>query len=40
MSRILTTGIATLDIINQVDHYPAEDEELRAELQSIRCGGN
>jgi ketohexokinase len=40
MSRILTTGIATLDIINQVDHYPAEDEELRAEVQSIRCGGN
>ena len=40
MSRILSTGIATLDIINQVDHYPAEDEELRAVAQSIRSGGN
>ncbi|MFO8024698.1 PfkB family carbohydrate kinase [Thiohalophilus sp.] len=40
MSRILCTGIATLDIINQVDHYPAEDEELRATAQFVRCGGN
>lgn len=40
MSRILCTGIATLDIINQVDHYPAEDEELRATAQFARCGGN
>ncbi|MDY6979697.1 MAG: PfkB family carbohydrate kinase [Pseudomonadota bacterium] len=40
MSRILCTGIATLDIINQVDHYPAEDEELRATAQFVRRGGN
>lgn len=40
MSRILCTGIATLDIINQVDHYPAEDEELRAEAQTVSRGGN
>jgi len=40
MSRILCTGIATLDIINQVDHYPAEDEELRALAQAVRRGGN
>ncbi|MDZ7804730.1 PfkB family carbohydrate kinase [Thiohalophilus sp.] len=40
MSRILCTGIATLDIINQVDHYPAEDEELRATAQFVRHGGN
>ncbi|MDR9436201.1 MAG: PfkB family carbohydrate kinase [Thiohalophilus sp.] len=40
MSRILCTGIATLDIINQVDHYPAEDEEMRATAQFVRRGGN
>ncbi|MCW9048271.1 MAG: PfkB family carbohydrate kinase [Gammaproteobacteria bacterium] len=40
MSNILLTGIATLDIINQVDHYPPEDSEIRALNQIIRCGGN
>jgi len=40
MSRILLTGIATLDIINTVDHYPQEDEELRAIAQRITLGGN
>jgi len=40
MSRILNVGIATLDIINHVDHYPEEDEELRALAQESRCGGN
>jgi len=40
MSHILTVGIATLDIINLVDHYPAEDEEMRALAQHIECGGN
>lgn len=40
MSRILCTGIAVLDIINQVDHYPAEDEELRALGQIVSRGGN
>ncbi len=40
MSRILTVGIATLDIINIVDHYPAEDEEMRALAQRVECGGN
>ncbi len=40
MSRILTVGVATLDIINTVDHYPAEDEELRASTQSVCRGGN
>lgn len=40
MSRILNVGIATLDIINHLDHYPAEDEELRAFAQERRCGGN
>ncbi len=40
MARILVTGIATLDIINQVSHYPDEDEELRAEAQYLRRGGN
>jgi len=40
MANILVTGIATLDIINQVAHYPREDEELRAEHQYLRRGGN
>ncbi len=40
MARVLGIGIATLDIVNFVDHYPAEDEELRAYDQQIRRGGN
>ena len=40
MAKILLTGIATLDIINNVDHYPVEDEELRAASQQISRGGN
>lgn len=40
MARILGTGIATLDIINTVDGYPAEDAEVRALSQEVRLGGN
>lgn len=40
MSNILIVGIATLDIINITDHYPHEDEEIRALSQRIVCGGN
>lgn len=40
MARILTIGIATLDIINQVAEYPAEDAEIRAISQQQRRGGN
>ncbi len=40
MARILGTGIATLDIINTVDAYPAEDSEVRALAQTVRVGGN
>jgi len=40
MARILGIGIATLDIINSVDGYPAEDAKVRAIAQSIRRGGN
>ncbi|AOV18224.1 carbohydrate kinase [Acidihalobacter aeolianus] len=40
MSLFLLTGIATLDIVNTVDHYPAEDEELRANAQRLVPGGN
>ncbi len=40
MRHILVTGIATLDIVNRVEHYPAEDEELRAIEQQLRRGGN
>jgi len=40
MARILGIGIATLDIINTVDHYPQEDEEMRALSQRLTRGGN
>ncbi len=40
MAKILCTGIATLDIINTVPHYPAEDEEMRAQAQQQNMGGN
>lgn len=40
MARILAVGNATLDIINLVDTYPQEDQEVRA-LSQQRCrGGN
>jgi ketohexokinase len=40
MARILTVGIATLDIINSVAAFPAEDDEMRAQEQNICRGGN
>ena len=40
MANILAVGIATLDIINTVESYPAEDGELRALSQRQARGGN
>lgn len=40
MARILTVGIATLDIINTVEDFPAEDAEVRAIAQVMSRGGN
>lgn len=40
MARILGVGIATLDIINTVDRFPEEDEEIRAIAQTQKRGGN
>ena len=40
MAQILGIGIATLDIINQLDSYPIEDSEVRATAQQITRGGN
>jgi len=40
MTSVLATGIATLDIINEVASYPAEDDEVRALSQRISRGGN
>ena len=40
MSFILITGNVTLDIVNVVDHYPDEDEEMRALQQWRDTGGN
>lgn len=38
--RILAIGIATLDIINTVDSYPREDDEVRVRSQRMVRGGN
>ncbi len=40
MARILAVGNATLDVINVVDDYPQEDQEVRASSQQFRRGGN
>jgi len=40
MANILTVGIATLDLIFGVDHYPNEDEEMRAQTLRVVRGGN
>jgi len=40
MTNILAVGIATLDIINTVDSYPAENAEVRALSQRCCRGGN
>lgn len=40
MGRILAVGNATLDIINIVNDYPHEDQEVRASSQQFRRGGN
>lgn len=40
MATILAVGTATLDIINEVDDYPAEDAEVRALAQRRARGGN
>jgi len=40
MARILAIGIATLDIVNLVAAYPAEDSETRALGQRVARGGN
>lgn len=40
MSKILVVGNATFDILHSLDHYPREDEELRATAQRLARGGN
>lgn len=40
MGHVLAVGNATLDIINVVDDYPREDQEVRASSQHFRRGGN
>jgi len=40
MPNILLTGVATLDIINHLPDYPAEDSEVRATAQHVQTGGN
>lgn len=38
--RVLAVGVATLDIVNEVVNYPAEDTEVRAIAQRVSRGGN
>lgn len=40
MAAILLTGNATLDIVLSVDHFPREDEEMRAASRRMARGGN
>jgi len=40
MARILALGVVTLDIINTVEQYPAEDDKIRATSHNITRGGN
>lgn len=38
--KILGVGVATVDIVNEVDSYPAENSETRSRSQRITRGGN
>lgn len=38
--RVLAVGAATVDIVNEVECYPTEDQEVRAVRQRIVRGGN
>lgn len=40
MARILGVGNVTLDIVNVIDNYPHEDQEVRALSQHLNRGGN
>lgn len=40
MARVLAVGIATIDLVQLVDAYPAEDDECRALGQFLWRGGN
>ena len=40
MPKILTVGVAVLDIVNHVAEYPYEDSEVRSRFQVVRRGGN
>lgn len=37
---VLCVGLVCLDIVNTVDHYPKEDEDIRATGQKWAKGGN
>jgi ketohexokinase len=40
MARILSVGVATLDVVLSVNGYPGEDTEVRARDMEVRRGGN
>ncbi|MGD8885253.1 MAG: PfkB family carbohydrate kinase, partial [Gammaproteobacteria bacterium] len=40
MATVIGVGIAAVDIINFTDGFPREDDEVRAQRQDIRRGGN
>lgn len=40
MGQVLVVGVATLDFVFELDHYPGEDEEMRAQGLRVVRGGN
>lgn len=40
MSHIICVGVATLDVILNIERFPREDEEMRAQSQRLARGGN
>ena len=40
MANVLLVGTATLDIVYRLDHYPQEDDEVRAQGLRVCRGGN
>lgn len=40
MARILVVGVATVDVVAYVDHFPEENSKVRASKREVRRGGN
>ena len=40
LPKVLCVGLMCYDTVNHVDHYPEEDEDIRAKHQTVQSGGN